>query len=285
MSITEVEVRRVEEHAKAIRETIIEMLVEAKSGHTAGPLGMADIFAALYFHVLNHKPKDPSWEGRDRLVLSNGHITPVRYATMAHAGYFPVKECMTLRKFGSRLQGHPERTKLPGVETTSGPLGSGLSQASGMAYGLRMDGKKNRVYCIMSDGEQQEGNTWEAVLFAGKYKLNNLTAIMDRNNIQIDGMTEDVMPLEPLKEKYEAFNWHVIEVDGHNIEAFVDAVETAKAVYEKPTLILARTIPGKGVKDIEFDYKWHGKPPKKEEAEQFLKEIRSMGGKVHEEYA
>ena len=204
---------------------------------------------------------------------------------MAHAGYFPVKECMTLRKFGSRLQGHPERTKLPGVETTSGPLGSGLSQASGMAYGLRMDGKKNRVYCIMSDGEQQEGNTWEAVLFAGKYKLNNLTAIMDRNNIQIDGMTEDVMPLEPLKEKYEAFNWHVIEVDGHNIEAFVDAVETAKAVYEKPTLILARTIPGKGVKDIEFDYKWHGKPPKKEEAEQFLKEIRSMGGKVHEEYA
>ena len=285
MSITEVEVRRVEEHAKAIRETIIEMLVEAKSGHTAGPLGMADIFAALYFHVLNHKPKDPSWEGRDRLVLSNGHITPVRYATMAHAGYFPVKECMTLRKFGSRLQGHPERTKLPGVETTSGPLGSGLSQASGMAYGLRMDGKKNRVYCIMSDGEQQEGNTWEAVLFAGKYKLNNLTAIMDRNNIQIDGMTEDVMPLEPLKEKYEAFNWHVIEVDGHNIEAFVDAVETAKAVYEKPTLILARTIPGKGVKDIEFDYKWNGKPPKKEEAEQFLKEIRSMGGKVHEEYA
>ena len=285
MSITDVEVRRIEEHAKAIRETVIEMLVEAKSGHTAGPLGMADIFAALYFHVLAHKPKDPSWEGRDRLVLSNGHITPVRYATMAHAGYFPVKECMTLRKFGSRLQGHPERTKLPGVETTSGPLGSGLSQASGMAYGLRMDGKKNRVYCIMSDGEQQEGNTWEAALFAGKYKLNNLTAIMDRNNIQIDGMTEDVMPLEPLKEKYEAFNWHVIEVDGHNIEAFVDAVETAKAVYEKPTLILARTIPGKGVEEIEFDYKWHGKPPKKEEAERFLKEIRSMGGKVHEEYA
>ena len=285
MSITDVEVRRVEEHAKAIRETVIEMLVEAKSGHTAGPLGMADIFAALYFHILNHKPKDPSWEGRDRLVLSNGHITPVRYATMAHAGYFPVKECMTLRKFGSRLQGHPERTKLPGVETTSGPLGSGLSQASGMAYGLRMDGKKNRVYCIMSDGEQQEGNTWEAVLFAGKYRLNNLTAIMDRNNIQIDGMTEDVMPLEPLKEKYEAFNWHVIEIDGHNIEAFVDAVETAKAIYEKPTLILARTIPGKGVEEIEFDYKWHGKPPKKEEAERFLKEIRSMGGKVHGEYA
>ena len=285
MSITDVEVRRVEEHAKAIRETVIEMLVEAKSGHTAGPLGMADSFAALYFHILNHKPKDPSWEGRDRLVLSNGHITPVRYATMAHAGYFPVKECMTLRKFGSRLQGHPERTKLPGVETTSGPLGSGLSQASGMAYGLRMDGKKNRVYCIMSDGEQQEGNTWEAVLFAGKYRLNNLTAIMDRNNIQIDGMTEDVMPLEPLKEKYEAFNWHVIEIDGHNIEAFVDAVETAKAIYEKPTLILARTIPGKGVEEIEFDYKWHGKPPKKEEAERFLKEIRSMGGKVHGEYA
>ena len=294
MAITDSEVRMIEEKARDIRATIIEMLIAAKSGHTAGPLGMADIFAAMYFHVLSHDPKNPSWEERDRLVLSNGHIAPVLYSTMAHAGYFPVAECLTLRKFGSRIQGHPERIKLPGLETTSGPLGSGLSQASGMAYGLRMDGKKNRIFCLMSDGEQQEGNTWEAVMFAGKYKLSNLTAVMDRNNIQIDGMTEDVMPLEPLADKYRAFNWHVIEVDGHNIEEFCDAVDKAKAIYEKPTLILAHTIPGKGVKEIEFDYRWHGNPPGKgpsdvipadKQGEVFLKEIRSMGGKIPDEYA
>ncbi len=285
MALTDAEVKAIEGHAQDIRATVIEMLLAAKSGHTAGPLGMADIFAAFYFHILKHDPKNPDWEERDRLVLSNGHITPVRYATMAHAGYFPIAECLTLRKFGSRLQGHPERTKLPGVETTSGPLGSGLSQASGMAYGLRMDGKKNRVYCLMSDGEQQEGNTWEGAMFAGKYKLSNLTAVMDRNNIQIDGMTENVMPLEPLADKYRAFNWHVIEVDGHNIEEFVDAIDMAKAIFEKPTLILAHTIPGKGVPEIEFDYKWHGKPPSKEEGAQFLKEIRSLGGQVPNEYA
>lgn len=285
MALTDSEVKAIEGHAQDIRATVIEMLLAAKSGHTAGPLGMADIFAAFYFHILRHDPKNPDWEERDRLVLSNGHITPVRYAAMAHAGYFPVAECLTLRKFGSRLQGHPERTRLSGVETTSGPLGSGLSQASGMAYGLRMDDKKNRVYCLMSDGEQQEGNTWEGAMFAGKYKLSNLTAVMDRNNIQIDGMTENVMPLEPLADKYRAFNWHVIEVDGHNIEEFVDAIDMAKAIYEKPTLILAHTIPGKGVPEIEFDYKWHGKPPSKEEGVQFLKEIRSLGGQVPNEYA
>lgn len=285
MSITEAQIQTIERKAKAIRETIIAMLVSAKSGHTAGPLGMADIFASLYFHILKHDPKNPEWEERDRLVLSNGHITPVRYSAMAHAGYFPVAECLTLRKFGTRLQGHPERTKLPGVETTSGPLGSGLSQASGMAYGLRMDAKKNHVFCLMSDGEQQEGNTWEAVLFAGKNKLSNLTAVIDRNNIQIDGMTETIMPLEPLADKYRAFNWHVIEVNGHNVEEFCDAVDTAKAIQEKPTLILAHTIPGKGVPEIEFDYHWHGKPPSKEEGETFLKEIRSMGGKLPHEYA
>ncbi|HEX2792554.1 MAG TPA: transketolase [Candidatus Paceibacterota bacterium] len=285
MAVTESEVQGIATHAEAIRETILDMLVAAGSGHTAGPLGMADVFAAFYFHVLAHDPKNPEWEGRDRLVLSNGHITPVRYATMAHAGYFPVAECLTLRKFGTRLQGHPERTKLPGLETTSGPLGSGLSQASGMAYGLRMDGKKNRIYCFMSDGEQQEGNIWEAVMFAGKYRLSNLTAVMDRNNIQIDGMTEDVMPLDSLRAKYEAFNWHVLEVDGHNIEAIIDAVDEAKAIYEKPTLIIAHTIPGKGVPEIEFDYKWHGKPPTKEEAERFMKALRSGAGRVPEEYA
>lgn len=285
MALTDEKVRELECKAQEIRQTILSMLVAAGSGHTAGPLGMADIFAALYFHVLTHDPKNPEWPERDRLVLSNGHITPVRYAAMAHAGYFPLEECLTLRKFGTRLQGHPEREKLPGLETTSGPLGSGLSQASGMAYALRMNESKSRVFCLMSDGEQQEGNTWEAVMFAAKYRLSNLTAVMDRNNIQIDGLTEDVMPLDSLKEKYEAFNWHVIEVDGHNIEAFVDAVDQARAIFEKPTLILAHTIPGKGVKEIEYDYRWHGKPPTKEEAAEFMKQLRTCGGAVPGEYS
>ena len=285
MALTHEQTRSLEKQAEAIRETIITSLVAAGSGHTAGPLGMADIFTAFYFHILNHDPKNPAWEERDRLVLSNGHICPVLYATLAHAGYFPVEQCLTLRKFGSRLQGHPERLRLPGLETTSGPLGEGLSQASGMAYALRMDGKKQRVYCLMSDGEQEEGSVWEAAMFAGKYKLSNLIAVMDRNNIQIDGMTEDVMPLEPIADKYRAFNWHVIEVGGHDLNAFISAVEEAKAVYEKPTLIIAHTIPGKGVPEIEFDYHWHGKPPTKEEGKRFLKEIRSMNGKLPHEYA
>lgn len=294
MVITEKEVGVIEEKARDIRVTIIEMLVAAGSGHTAGPLGMTDIFAAFYFNILKHDPKNPTWEERDRLILSNGHIAPVRYAAMAHAGYFPVEECRTLRKFGSRLQGHPERTKLPGLETTSGPLGSGLSQAAGMAYAFKMDGKKNRTYCLMSDGEQNAGNIWEAVLWAGKYKLHNLTAVIDRNNIQIDGMTEDIMPLEPLADKYRAFNWHVIEVDGHNITEFVEAIEHAKAIVERPTLIIAHTIPGKGVPEIEYDYRWHGAPPGKgptdkvpadKQAEVFLKEIRTMGGRVPNEYS
>ncbi len=261
--ITDEEVNGIVRKALMIRKTIIEMLAEAKSGHTAGPLGMADIFATLYFHVLKHDPKNTEWDERDRLFLSNGHITPVRYATMAHAGYFPVEECMTLRKFGSRLQGHPERETLPGVETTSGPLGSGLSQAAGYAYAARMDGKNFRVYCAMSDGEQEEGNTWEGAMFAGKYRLTNLVGIMDRNNIQIDGNTEDIMPLEPLADKYRAFNWHLIEIDGHNIREFVDACDEARSIKEKPTLILAHTTPGKGVPSIENDYRWHGSPPGK----------------------
>lgn len=278
--LNEEKIALLEKKARDIRETIIRMLVEAGSGHTAGPLGMADIFTALYFHVLNHDPKNPEWKDRDRLVLSNGHTVPVRYAAMAHAGYFPVEECMTLRKFGSRFQGHPERTKLPGLETTSGPLGSGLSQAAGMAYAAKMDNKKFRVYCMMSDAEQQAGNIWEAAMFAGANKLGNLTGIIDRNNIQINGMTEDIMPLEPLREKYEAFGWHVLEIDGHNMEEIADSAEKSKAIYEKPTLVIARTIPGKGIPDIEWDYAWHGKPPKSEEAEKFVKQIRTMCGKV-----
>ncbi|MAF59425.1 transketolase [bacterium] len=269
-----------EAKAVEIRETLIEMLVEAGSGHTAGPLGMADIFTAFYFHILNHDPKNPNWDERDRLILSNGHITPIRYSAMAHSGYFSIEEAKTLRKFGSRMQGHPEREKLPGVETTSGPLGSGLSEAAGIAYGARMDGKKFRVYCLMSDAEHQAGNLWEGAMFAGDNKLSNITGVIDRNNIQINGMTENVMPLEPLADKYRAFNWHVIEVDGHNIREFINAVEESKAIYEKPTVIIAHTIPGKGIKEIEFDYKWHGKPPKKEEADKFLRELRTLGGTI-----
>lgn len=277
--LTDEQIAILEEKARDVRETIVRMLVAAKSGHTAGPLGMADIFTAFYFHILNHDPKNPDWEERDRLVLSNGHITPVRYSAMAHAGYFPIEECLTLRKLGSRLQGHPERDMLPGLETTSGPLGSGLSQAAGMAYVAKMDGKKWRTYCAVSDGEQQEGNIWEGVMFAGKNRLHNLTAIMDRNNIQIEGMTEDVMPLEPLADKYRAFNWHVIEIDGHNMTEIVSAVEEAKAIYEKPTMILAHTIPGKGVKEIEFDYHWHGNPPKADQEESFIAQIRESAKK------
>ncbi len=277
-------VKELEKKAYEIRVDIIKTLVEAKSGHTAGPLGMADIFTALYFHVMNHRPKQPLWPDRDRLILSNGHICPVRYVAMAHSGYFPKSWLKTLRKLGSPLQGHPEREKLPGVETTSGPLGSGLGQASGIAYAARMDAKKIRVFCLMSDGEQEAGNTWEAAMFAGKNRLSNLTAVIDRNNIQIDGLTEQIMPLEPLADKYKAFGWHVIEVDGHNIEQFVAATEEAKAVYEKPTVIIAHTIPGKGVQEIEFDYKWHGMPPKPEEAKRFLEQLRTLNGKIMSEH-
>lgn len=277
-------IKELELKANEIRQSIIEMLVEAGSGHTAGPLGMADIFTAFYFHILNHDPKNPDLEDRDRLILSNGHIVPVRYAAMAHAGYFPIEELKTLRKFGTRLQGHPERERLPGVENVSGPLGSGLSQAAGIALGARMDGKKFQVYCLMSDGEQDAGNIWEGAMFAGKNKLSNLTGVIDRNNIQINGMTEDIMPLEPLRDKYEAFGWHVIDIDGHNMEEIVDAVEKAKAIYEKPTLIVAHTIPGKGIKDIEFDYTWHGKPPKPEEAMRFLQELRANKEKLKSEH-
>lgn len=280
--------------ANQIRQDIMKMLAKAGSGHSAGPLGMADIFTALYFVVLHHNPKKPDWPERDRLVLSNGHICPVLYATMAHAGYFPKKELFTLRKLGTRLQGHPHRPSLPGLETSSGPLGSGLSQACGMALAARIDGKRWRTYALLSDGEHDAGNIWEAVLFAGKNKLSNLTAIIDRNNIQIDGPTEQVMPLEPLKAKYEAFNWHVLEIDGHNIEAIIDACNEARAIQEKPTVIIAHTIPGKGVSFMENDFRWHGNPPGTMETEQAppkdkqlkeaLHDLRTLKGKIVSEH-
>ncbi len=273
-----------EEMANTIRQDVIKMLVAAGSGHSAGPLGMADVFTALYFHILNHKPKDPLWLDRDRLVLSNGHICPVLYATLARAGYFPVEELKTLRKINSRLQGHPHRNALPGLETTSGPLGSGLSQAIGCALTARLDHKKWRTYALLSDGELQEGNTWEAVMFAGKERLANLTAIIDRNNIQIDGFTEDIMPLEPLKDKFEAFNWHVIEANGHDFPAIIGAAAEAKAIHERSTVIIMHTIPGKGVDFMENNYEWHGKPPTREEAEVALKELRTLRGKIVSEH-
>lgn len=279
-------ITQLEHKANEIRQDIIRMLEHAGSGHSAGPLGLTDIFTALYFNILKHDPKNPDWDGRDLLVLSNGHCVPVRYATMAHAGYFEREELMTLRQFGSRLQGHPERTRLPGMETTSGPLGSGLSQAAGMAYSLlKIDHNHSRwVYVVMGDGELNEGNIWEAAMFAGKYKLHNLIGIIDRNNIQIDGNTEDVMPLEDLRAKWEAFGWHVVEIDGNNIESVVDACSMARAIVEKPVMIIAHTIPGRGVDFMEYDYHWHGAPPNSQQARQALQKLRTLNGKIRGEH-
>lgn len=281
--MTPLSIPELEQKANLIRQDIIKMLLKAGSGHSAGPLGMADVFTALYFHILNHDPQNPTWPERDRVVLSNGHICPVLYATLAHAGYFPLEELETLRQIDSRLQGHPSRVDTPGVEVSSGPLGQGISQAVGMALAGQMDGKRYQTYCLMSDGEHNEGQTWEAILFAGKNRLHDLAVIIDRNNIQIDGYTEDVMPLEPLKEKYEAFNWHVVTIDGHNMQAIIDACQKAKAIYEKPVCIIAHTIPGKGVDFMEWDYEWHGKPPNQEEARRALKDLRSLHGALSEE--
>lgn len=284
MSIHDSKIQELEEIANQVRQDIISMLIEARSGHTAGPLGFADVFVSLYFHVLKHDPKNPDWEERDKFFLSHGHIAPGLYATMANAGYFPREELKTLRKLGTRLQGHPHRETLPGLESSSGPLGQGLSQAIGAAIAAKMDKKRNQIYCAMGDGELNEGQIWEAVMFAGKNKLDNLTAIVDRNNIQIDGMTEDVMPLEPLADKFKAFNWAVLEIDGHNIGQIVAACEEAKAIYEKPVMIIARTIAGKGIEKIEFDYKWHGVPPKPDQGKEFLDELRTLGGKIKSEH-
>jgi len=269
--------------ANTIREDVINMLEKAKSGHSAGSIGLADIYTALYFNVLYHKPEEPDWSERDRVVLSNGHVCPVQYAALANAGYFPKEELDTLRKPGSRLQGHPHRGTLPGIENSSGPLGQGLSQAVGMAIVAKTERKKWRVYCMMSDGELQEGQSWEAAMAASKYHLGNLTAIIDRNNIQIDGFTEDVMPLEPLADKFRSFGWRVIEVDGHNIKKIIDACEEGRAIYEKPTVIIAHVIPGKGISFMEFLAEWHGKTPTKEQAEAAMKELAGCRKNIEEE--
>lgn len=273
------DVADLKEMATRIRVSILEMLAAAKSGHSAGPLGMAEILTVLYFHVMRHDPADPEWAERDLFFLSNGHTAPVLYAALAHAGYFPLEELSTLRRYGSRLQGHPERTALPGLESTSGPLGSGLSQAAGYAYTLQhIDDDLHRfVYVAMGDGELNEGNIWEAAMFAGKYKLGRLIGIVDRNYIQIDGLTEDVMPLDDLRAKWESFGWHVLEVDGHDEAALISAINQAKAVAQKPSVILAYTIPGKGVKFMEYDYRWHGKPPSAEQAVAAVEALREEG--------
>jgi len=294
--LTDEKIKFLTEKARDIRVSIIEMLVSAGSGHSAGSLGMADVFTALYFHILKHDSKVPTWPGRDRVVLSNGHICPVLYSAMAHSGYFPVEELLTLRKFGSRLQGHPHRDFLPILETSSGPLGEGLSQAVGMALADRLDRGKSSdrfFYCLTGDGELDEGQNWEAVMLAGKEKLGNLIAIVDRNNIQIDGFTEDVMPLYNLSHKFESFGWHVEEIDGHNFSAIVEAVGRAQAVFDGPSVVIARTIPGKGVSYMERDWKWHGappgtkmdgEPPAKEQVEIALRELRTLSGHIESEH-
>jgi transketolase len=289
--LTDKKLKHLEFMANTLRAEVIKMVSGAGSGHIAGPLDMAEIFTAMYFHILNHDPRRPDWPERDRLVLSNGHICPIQYAALAHAGYFKVEELATLRQLGTRLQGHPHRGALPGIETTSGPLGSGISQACGMALAARLGDKdngyasrKHRIYCLTSDGEHEEGNTWEAIMFAAKNRLSNLTVIVDRNNIQIDGFTENVMPLEPLREKYESFNWHVLEIDGHNFEEIIAATAEARAIHERPTVIIAHTIPGKGVDFMENDYLWHSKPFAPGEAEKALGELRTLRGRIKSEH-
>lgn len=262
--LTDIDVKEIESHAIDIRESVIKMLYKAKSGHTAGSLDMADIFATLYFKILKHNPVNPQWENRDRVILSNGHICPVLYATMAHSGYFNIAELDTLRQFGSRLQGHPHREYLSALETSSGPLGSGLSQAIGMAIVDRFNRPasiKRYFYCFIGDGEMNEGQIWESLLLLNKYKLDNIIVIVDRNRIQIDGDTEDVLPLEPLYDKLSAFGIYVHNIDGHNIREIYSTIELCKSQSDNANIIIANTIAGKGWKKIEGDYHWHGKSP------------------------
>ncbi len=267
-------VKELNEISRKARIDIIKTLCNAKSGHTAGPLGMVEVFTVLYYEVLNHKPSNPEWKDRDRLILSNGHICPVLYVTLANLGYFPKEELKTFRRINSRLQGHPHNLYTPGVENSSGPLGQGISQAMGFALAAKIKGEKHRIYCITSDGEHNEGQTWEAYMFASKQNLNNLTILIDRNNIQIDGSTKDIMPLEPLKEKLESFNMHVIEIDGNNISEILDACNEAEK-SNKTSVIICHTIPGKEVSFMENNFEWHGKPPSTEETEKALLELEN----------
>ncbi|PIT85708.1 transketolase [Candidatus Micrarchaeota archaeon CG10_big_fil_rev_8_21_14_0_10_59_7] len=270
------DVRELRLMANTVRQDLIRMLAEAKSGHAGGTIGLADVFTVLYFNALNHDPKNPEWPERDRFILSNGHVAPVRYAVMAETGYFPKEELMTLRKLGTRLQGHPHAADLPGMETSSGSLGQGLSIACGIAWAAKYDKKDFRVYCSIGDGEAQEGQVWEAAMFAAQYKLDNITCFLDRNFLQIDGNTEQVMALDPLKARWESFGWHVIGADGHDVAATVKAFDDAKKTKGKPVIILFKTKMGKCISYMEDCAAWHGKVPNKEEETKALSELEAQ---------
>lgn len=278
-----------EGRATNIREDLIHMLARAGSGHSAGPLDLADIFTSFYFHILEHRPAQPMWKYRDRLLLSCGHNVPVRYVAMAHAGYFDISALKTFRQLGSPLQGHPEITHLPALENTSGPLGDGAAQSVGVAYAAKQDSAEWHTYCILSDGELEAGIVWESAMIAARHELDNLTWIVDRNFIQIDGNTEDIAALEPLHEKFSSFGFEVVEVDGHNIREFVEACQFAKTITQRPVVIIAHTTPGKGVDYMEGNYLWHGAPPgkgpenkvtRKTQEAAAVRSIRTLGGKI-----
>jgi transketolase len=267
--------------ATQIRIDIVKMLVQAGSGHLGGSLSVTDILVALYFNHMNIDPKNPCWEGRDYLILSKGHVCPALYAVLARAGYYPPEEMLTLRQLGGRLEGHPCKSRgLPGIEVSTGSLGQGIGVAGGIALGLKIDKKPNRVYSVNGDGELDEGSVWESVMSAGHYKLDNLTMIVDNNDLQIDGRIKDVMNLYPLKEKFLAFNWNVIECDGHDFKQLVDSLKKAEATKGKPTVIIAKTVKGKGVSFVEDKAEWHGKAPKPDEAVKALKELYALRNEV-----
>jgi len=272
-TLTDEDVRYLEQKANLIRRHVLRMTFAAGSGHPGGSLSSADILSALYFKILNHRPYQPDWEGRDRFVLSKGHAAPAYYAALAESGYFPVSELLTLRKLGSRLQGHPSRGKTPGVEMSTGSLGQGLSVANGMALAAKLDGEHYRVYCLCGDGEIESGQIWEAAMFGAHYKIDNITVFIDRNGLQIDGPTEFVMSIEPLAKKWASFGWHVIEIDGHDMRQIWNACEEAKTIKGKPTVIIAHTIKGKGVSFMENSVSFHGKAPNEEELRRGLREL------------
>lgn len=276
--MSDIQLDELRKTSQYLRQLVIRELAAAGSGHAAGCLGFADVMAVLYFHAMRLDPKNPDWQDRDVFVMSNGHYAPLLYATLAERGFFDKKELANLRKFGAKLQGHPERGSLPGVETTSGPLGCGLSQAAGMAYSLKYLGSNPQrfVYCSLGDGELNEGNIWEAAMFAAKYNLSNIIAIIDRNNIQISGDTEKVMPLGNLADKWRSFGWFTQEINGHDYEAIVKAIDVAKTSHQ-PNVIIAHTIPGRGVDFMEYDYRWHGKAPNAEEARRALIQLGEKG--------
>ncbi len=276
---------KLEINANKVRQYILEMVYTAGSGHPGGSLSAADIITALYFHIMKHDPKNPQWKERDRFILSKGHAAPALYAALALSGYFPVEELSTLRKLGSRLQGHPDMRKTPGVEISTGSLGQGISCAIGFALAGKLDRKQYYVYTLIGDGESDEGEVWEAAMCAAHYKLDNLIAFLDRNKLQIDGNTEQVMSIEPVASKWNAFGWHVIEINGHNMREILASVDAAKEVKGRPKMIIAHTIKGKGVSFMEGAVAFHGKAPNKAEYEQGMKELKAEAKEIGKRWA